>query len=537
VFFLILMLAAVLFWGNRRILRYMQFFQQEEYDGARFLAWLARNRAFDTRASLVCAIVLLVDILCKGAVSPWEYLLAGLALVCMGFLEEDPTRHGKILLKITDRVRRIHYVFLALFLVQVILLGMDAHACGRGCSWAVWCLLFLVVQAMPLILVLSNMFLMPFEKRLQGSYVAEAAEVVRRVHPLVVGITGSYGKTSTKTILNDMLSAAEPTFTLGRSINTLMGITREIRTRMKYGQRYAVIEMGAYQRGSIKNVCALIRPQAAIVTAVGIMHLERFGSQENIFLAKSELAQAVPANGILVMNGDDALVRRMAKENPKAQVYFYGFDRSAPLDCWMDKIVPTPTGSEFSIFWKGVEYRGRTSLSGKHMLSNIMAAFSMACVLGQDPRHMLAVVASLEGVENRLQVKRTGGLTELRDAFNSNPVGFASALDELSRAKASRRILITPGMVELGTQQAVANGAMGQKAASVCDEVIVVGKTNRESLVAGLLKGGFKNEHIHLYDNRTAAFDFLRKMQQDGDAILIENDLPDLYEAKTAANF
>src|SRR5208282_2051952 len=162
----------------------------------------------------------------------------------------------------------------------------------------------------------------------------------------------------------------------------------------------------------------------------------------------------------------------------------------------MTDIEANENGASFIINWKESHYPGTTKLQGRPMLSNILAAFTMACALGHDPRVMIAVVASLEPVENRLQVKRLSDMVELRDAYNSNPVGFSAALDELKRFPGGRKILVTPGMVELGNRQMIENENIAVRAASVCDLVLVVGNTNRDAIVRGLRKGGLSEENI-----------------------------------------
>jgi len=526
---LLFLFSASLF-AHRRVLRYLQFFQQEEYDGKRFVEWLWRTKSFDIRGSSILGAILLCDYASRMTWHQSMFVAAGIALFIISLFETDPRRGGKLRLNMTERARRIYRLA---FLLSGIFFGIalaDQGFFGRSPNCAIWAMFLVAMQAIPFNLVCSNYLQLPSERKRQAHFIAEAKQILADTKPRIIGITGSYGKTSTKMVLNEMLSAMEPTFTLNRSINTPMGITREIRTRMKPGHRFAVIEMGAYQLGSIKRLCDLTPPDAAIITAVGIMHLERFGSEENVFRAKAELAQAVPKSGILVCNGDDQNARNIAAQNPKATTLLFGIDQSQHLDCWMTDIAHNESGASFVIHWKGALYPGTTKLQGRPMLSNILAAFTMACALGQDPRVMVAVAASLEPVENRLQVKRLSDMVELRDAYNSNPVGFAAALDELDRFPGGRKILVTPGMVELGNRQAIENEIVAVRAAGVCDLVLVVGNTNKDAIVKGLRKGGLSDENIQICQERQTAFAYIRKHHKPGDVVLIENDLPDLYE-------
>lgn len=516
----------------RRTLHLMRYFQQEEYDSKRFWSWLQNNKAFDRRGTAVALTTALVLV----AAQAWWFVVLGVAIAGMvGLLvmaqgEVDPRVTGKKKLVMTQRASRIHRLALALFagfsapfLVMLLVAG---GAMGPAFAWG-W--VVVLVQIAPFFLMLSERMLAPGEKRIQDGFQAEARKILADVAPTVIGITGSYGKTSTKMILGELLSADAPTFWTAKSINTPMGVTREIREKMKAHHTWAVMEMGAYNIGSVKRLCDFTPPKAAIVTAVGIMHLERFGSPENVYTAKSELAQAVPADGVLVCNGDDPGARRMSVEYPKTTTLLYGFD-GADLACKMTDVETVPEGSRFTLHWQGKAYPGTTPLHGRPMLSNLMAAFTMAAAQGVHPDVLLAVIRTLKPVENRLQVQQNGAVTWLHDAYNSNPAGFTAALDVLAAMPGQRRILVTPGMVELGDQQEARNREVAAKAATVCDLVLLVGETNRIALATGLKDGGAKDEAVRWYARRDEAFAALQKEQAPGDVVLVENDLPDLYE-------
>jgi UDP-N-acetylmuramoyl-tripeptide--D-alanyl-D-alanine ligase len=293
------------------------------------------------------------------------------------------------------------------------------------------------------------------------------------------------------------------------------------------------MEMGAYREDSIKKLCDFTPPNAGIITAIGLAHLERFKTEEAVYRAKSELAKAIPQNGILVCNGDSPGARRMAEEFKKDTTILYGFDSSmGELDCKASNLSFSELGSTFEITWQGKTYQARTKLLGRPIISNILAAFSMACALGANPELALAAIYNLQPVDNRLKLVKNAGITYLQDAYNSNPTGFASALEVLENLKGAQKILMTPGMVELGERQAIENKMVGEVAAKVCSDVIVVGKTNRDALLAGLEKGGFGDKKAAVVDTREEAFSLLNSIQKEGSVILIENDLPDLYEGK-----
>jgi UDP-N-acetylmuramoyl-tripeptide--D-alanyl-D-alanine ligase len=528
--------SSVILFYVRRSLRYLQFFQQEEYNSQRFVNWWLEKRAFDTRGSLMA--------LGTGAASlaapdmPTTLLFSivgGVGLIAVAWREADPRKVGKIKLNMTDRLTAIYRLSIALYAVAVIGILALIVGFGLGAAPILWLVTLTLIQSTPLWIMLANAILWPAEEKKQQAFLSEAKEILADYDPYVIGITGSYGKTSTKAILGSLLEAIEPTFWTPGSINTEMGITRQIRENMKRQQRLAIIEMGAYQMGSIAKLCRLTPPDAGLVTAVGVMHLERFGGAENIYKAKCELPQALPADGLLVCNGDNPGARQMATDYPKARTLLYGLEPElGHLDCWMSEIVATMQGTTFNLHWQDQIYPGFTKLLGVPMLSNLVGAFAMACALGKSPEYVMAAIRSIEPANNRLNLRKNGDGFILDDSYNSNPIGFVSALEVLETLAGGRKILMTPGMVELGEIQAAENRQAALKAAAVCDLVVLVGDTNRAALRSGLKDGGLPEQKILEFDNRDLALAHLMDAQfkQPGDLILIENDLPDLYEAE-----
>jgi UDP-N-acetylmuramoyl-tripeptide--D-alanyl-D-alanine ligase len=534
---LTLISAAIILFFTNRGLRYLQYFQQEEYNSTRFKDWLLEKRAFDTRGTLIALIAAALSKFATGGdmlICVGICIIAATILVLVGFQEEDPRKVGKIKLKMTDRATAIYNLALGLYAIAVILFigGLCALA-GDNIS-AYWLLAVALIQSTPIWIAIANAILWPNELKKQQAFLQEAKDILADYQPYTIGITGSYGKTSTKAILGGILEAIEPTFWTPGSINTEMGITRQIRENLKEQQELAIIEMGAYQIGSIAKLCRFTPPNAGLVTAVGIMHLERFGGAENIYTAKCELAQAIPADGVLVCNGDNPGARRMATEYPKATTLLYGLEPEiGHLDCWMTDIDAKIEGTTFTIHWQGKAYPGFTKLLGAPMLSNLVGAFTMACALGKDPDYVIAAIYNVESANYRLNLRKNGDGFILDDSYNSNPVGFASALEVLEVLDGGRKILMTPGMVELGDLQAAENRQVALKAASICDLVLVIGDTNKEALKAGLAEGGLPAEKLMEFPNRDEALAWLtsKEHRQAKDLILIENDLPDLYEA------
>ncbi len=531
--------AAQLFFFRRRSLRYLRFFQQEQYHRARFLGWVRSHGAWDKRGTL-CALTAAGSLYGLNQLPAGRYLSLAVflffcaALCLLALTEENPRKAGKLPLVMTERAQRIACAALALFGLVWILAAAPFACCAQGMMTGLWLISIPLYFLTPFLIVAADLVLDPHEKHIQQGFLNEAKDIFRRYHPLTIGITGSYGKTSCKAILGEFLNVCVgPTFYPPKSYNSPMGITRDIRERLRPGHQFAVIEMGAFGIGSIKRLCDLTPPTVGLITHVGIMHLERFGSPENVFQAKSELARAIPRDGILVCNGDNPGARRMAQENPKDTTLLYGTDPSlGHLDCLADEIRFSHEGTSCVIHWRGQKISCLLKLLGRPALSNVLGCFTVACALGADPEAVVAAIRNLEPVENRLSVAKdtNAGVVFLKDAYNSNPVGFSAALEVLAAFPGARKILMTPGMIELGEMQTAENQEIGQQAAKSCDYAILVGETNREALSSGLLRGGMADEKIIRVNSREEAFQKLKELTIPEAVVLIENDLPDLYE-------
>lgn len=514
---MIVFAISCLLFSTKRLLRYLRFLQQDAYLPGRFVSWLWKEQAYDKKGT---AIVLLSAVL----PSQWSLEICAFLLLLITLLEDNPLKRGKLKLQLTPRAKRIaitaFFLYLPLQFFALFTLPVFSQ--------------FLVFQSLPFLLITSLYLLSWDEHRRQTAYIAEAKKKLGKIDPYIVGITGSYGKTSTKDALGQLLQVTlGPTYWPPKGTNTDMGITRSIREEMPSFTQYAIIEMAAYGIGSIKRLCGLTPPKAGIITCVGLAHLDRFGDQQTIYRAKSELAQAVPENGILVCNGDNSGARQMSHEFKKKTTILYGLDNSrGDLDCWISPLQTTEEGTRFRIAWKGNFFEGSTPLHGDTALSNCAAAFAMSCALGAQPDFAAAALSTLVPVNNRLQISRDDEKIYIHDAYNSNPDGFVSALNVLKQIPARKRILMTPGMIELADQNLDMHHKVGSHAAKVCDLAILVGRTNRESLSLGLMTGGFRQDQIIIAEHRSEAFEKLATIMEKGDAVLIENDLPDLYEHK-----
>lgn len=379
-------------------------------------------------------------------------------------------------------------------------------------------------------LVLSSIkILSPVEKSINKKYYNEAAQILASMRDLkIVGITGSYGKTSTKHFLHRILSEQFETLMTPGSYNTTLGVIRTVREMMKPYCEVFICEMGAKQNGDIKEICDLVHPQIGIVTAVGPQHLESFKTLENVQATKFELVNSLPADGIAIVNDDfDAVASHMVKN---VECIRYGVSNEN-VSYRATDVVYSVCGTDFAIVGPDLKEKFHTPLLGECNVSNLVAAIVCAIKLGVPMSKIRQAVERIEPVEHRLSLKRTGsGITILDDAFNSNPSGSSMALDVLAMMNTGKRFIITPGMIELGEQQYELNYKFGKKIATSADVAITVGEYNRQAITSGIKESG--NEAIKVIEALTfsEAQQIMLSMAQAGDVVLYENDLPDTFK-------
>lgn len=520
---------------------YLQFFQQEEYDNQRFLRWWLRSRSFEKRTSLLALIFSFLFFVFTWSA---DFLITLLILINMLTLSvaartNKPVSSKKPLV-ITARVKRIWNASLILQLLAFLLLEflfVLFNLIGYLLSPLPYINLsiLIIIQLSPLFIVLANLLLTPYENYTQKGYLNEAKDILQRYKPRVIGVTGSYGKTSMKHILSHILNSYAPTLATPGSVNTQMGITRIIRERLRPEHQYVIVEMGAYGIGSIQRLCDLTPPQVAIVTAVGLAHLERFKSVETIASAKSELPHALPPDGIAILNGDNPHCRAMA-DQISSPTYFYGQDSSqGPLHCRLLSTATTDQGTKCVFEYENKQHAVIMPVYGPHQAHNASGAFLAAARIGVPILSILATLQTLPQIEHRLVVnKGADGISIIDDAYNSNPDGFRNALEVLKILSGKRKILITPGMVELGSRHDEEHRNLAVIAAESCDIAVLVAPQRIEAFHEGLLQNGFPAENIHSFPNLQEARAWLDTILQPGDIVLFENDLPDLYETQTA---
>ncbi len=362
----------------------------------------------------------------------------------------------------------------------------------------------------------------PIEERLLRPFVAQATEKLRSIAPTVVGITGSYGKTSTKVVLAHIVSRTHSVAASPASFNNRAGLARAVNEGLSPGTEVFVAEMGTYGPGEIAELCAWCPPQVAMITAIGPVHLERFGDLDTTLRAKSEIFATATT---VVLNEDDERLAAVADSLTKGGVKRVLRASAMRVDADVAVIADDDGGR---VYENGMLVGRVASLPTAP--SNVACAVAAARALGVPAKDIVNLLATAPTAANRLEIVTfPSGVVVLDDTFNSNPAGARRALDSLATAGApsGRRVVMTPGMIELGDRQDEANAAFAERAGKVASIVGIIGRTNAKALLRGANR---TPTDVKRFRHREKAAAWVRSNLSAGDAVLYENDLPDHYK-------
>ncbi|MCI8999924.1 MAG: UDP-N-acetylmuramoyl-tripeptide--D-alanyl-D-alanine ligase [Clostridia bacterium] len=378
------------------------------------------------------------------------------------------------------------------------------------------------------VVVLLNIVNQPIEKAIQTKFYKQAKKKLQNQSNLkVIGITGSYGKTSTKYIVSTILEQKYNVLMTPESYNTTMGVVRTINEKLKIEHQIFVCEMGARNIGDIQQICDLVKPQYGILTSIGPQHLDTFQTIENVKRTKMELINSLPEQGIAFINEEDENIQTITISNKHIK---YGLNKST-CDYYANNIEITENGCTFDVHTKDEHtIFVKTKLLGSNNLLNIVGAICVAKEMGLTDEEIKQGVRLLKPIPHRLELIRgANGLIMIDDAFNSNIKGSKSALEVLASFNNHKKIIVTPGMVELGEKQYEYNKQFGEQIAECADYSILVGEKQAKPIYDGLKAKKYPEEKIYIAKNLEEA---IQKMNQEitkDTVVLLENDLPDNY--------
>lgn len=452
------------------------------------------------------------------------------------YIHFDFKRKNKSRLVLTARAVRLSvtfciiyylYTLLVLFLIQTIGYLVKDNYYFVDVRFGILCVTPLMI---PVLVGGANFINKPFENANNKKYIERTKKTLKDADGLIkIGLTGSYGKTSVKEILKTILSVKYNVLATPASYNTPMGISKTVK-RYDGTQDVFIAEMGARRVGDIKKLTDIVCPDYGIITGISNQHLETFGTLNAVSKTKYELSEGVKDGGTVVFAADNAVtmeLAKVAKNEGRINVFTAGINENADLYC--ENVVTGASGSDFTICFKEGKIDVKTSLIGRHNVSNIMVAVALSYKLGLSVSEIAEGISLLTPIRHRLEVtKNDKGVTIIDDSYNSNVDGTIAALEVFSGFE-GRKIIITPGLVELGRMQDLENFRLGRRIAKVVDYAILIGGPNAYKIRDGLLEEDFLYERIKICPTLDDGVKFLSEISEEGDVVLFENDLPDKF--------
>lgn len=461
---------------NIPLTNYLYIFQLENYQIARFFSWWFRNLF---------------------------YLFTG--------------SNKKV--KFTSKAKAIVFLSAFSFLLTFVLLVCWLKLAGIFLS------LFIFVFLSPLYLILAKIILLPGEQINKLLIFVKAKKVIEGYKNLTtIGITGSYGKTTTKNFLYQILDFKNQTVKTPHSYNTFFGLARVIDEEITKRTKYFIAEMSAYKKGEIEQLAKMVMPDYGIITAVGKQHLERFGSLENIFNAKFELAEFLNGKSIL-LNTDSGPIRSVVAKYPDAKTYSM---TNPEATFFMSSFSQSKKGVSFTVKAIKKNYQFTAPIFGTANLQNLLAAISMAFLLRLSYKTIKSAVGKLSQTPHRLEMRNHGRLVIIDNTYSSNVKGFSLAMDDFSCLR-GKKALVTPGVVELGKDTKQAHFRLGKKAARIFNTIVLVGKTERTSFFEKGIKAEKTNTKTYYLTDKNEYWNTVFSLEKDHNWVLLENDLTENY--------
>lgn len=498
----------------------LHMFQQNRYELSRYTMWL-KDYFKNNKTQILKGVG--VFIVAFSIAAFVNYLLGALVILycSLTIFEKELNRKYIKPLVYTNRVKRQIIVMLlayGLFLTAVYNIGFN-------------CMMYVTLFSpiIPYLMIYVVAFITsPIEAFFRERFKNKAKRQLNS-HPnlIKIGITGSYGKTSSKNIVNEILSESLYTLPTPASFNTPMGITMTIRESLKNTHEAFIVEMGADKVGDIVELSNFIEPNYALITSIGPQHLATFKKLDNIIKEKMSLVEKLPNDGVAIINKDNENINNYVIKNKNIKVISYGINNQN-VDYRATNIKYSINGSEFDVIYNNELYKFKTRLLGEHNVLNILSGIALGRSLNISWQKLISAVANVKFIEHRLELKRINNRMFIDNAFNSNPEGAAMSLNVISMMPPTRYV-ITPGMIDLGVIQAEENFKFGYNMKDKVDVAILVGKNQTKPIYEGLQKSDFNMSNVFVFDTVQEALKYVYQVSNENDIILLENDLPDAF--------
>lgn len=420
-----------------------------------------------------------------------------------------------VYLKFTKRIIRISLVHLIISL----LLFIGIYNCINYSLPS----LYLINLFLPLLLFLSTVCLKPIEYSINNKYISSAKSIISNVPNLIViMITGSYGKTTIKNIIYELIKKDYITVSTPKSYNTELGICKVINESITRSTEVFVVEAGAAEVNDLKKICEIVKPDICVISEIGNQHLETFKTIDNIIKEKFSIVNYLKDDGFVVLNNDNLYIKEKELIHLRTEQIKRVSINNVDNINYFPKLSFTVNGQLF-----------KTNLLGKHNITNILLSLEVINVLKYKniivkPIDIINRIENIKPIKNRLEYRQVNNINIFDDCYNCNYQGFKNAIDLLKHS-ANKKIIITPGIVELGVYKKCYNEEIGLLIGQVFDEVYLVKSEVTKYLELGLIKA---NKEYYLCDKFIDAYNEIIKDQKTIIDLLIENDVPDIYKER-----
>lgn len=515
-----------------RSMEALHMLQQNLYnENNRYLKWVSKNpkRVYNSWDFMPFLFFLALFFVKDQGIIDFTLVASLIVYMYSIFVEyrKNKESQNKIPLKITNRIKRLFVTLCIIYtIIVIVLLKIENNVALALISLLAVLMIAFIYYVVYFALVINS----PIDKLENYYYLKKAKDKLKLYHNLkVVGITGSYGKTSSKNVVNELLSSKYITRPSPMNYNTLKGLMITVNNYLDKFDEVFVAEMGAYVQGEIKEICEFVRPQYGILTTVGEAHLETFKTKENIQKAKFELIENLQENGVAILNCDDPYqVDYKIKNNVKK--IWIGIENKEKADFYAENIKINNNGMSFDCIFGENCLSLTTKLLGKHNIYNILAGIALAINMEIQYEEIKTSVANLIPVPHRLELKKIGNFYQLDDAYNSNPSGAKSALEVLSLMDGDKCV-VTPGMIELGASEKEKNYEFGKRISEVADYVVLIGKKRTKDIYQALIDNRFDKDNIFVLNSVVDAYKIVSSLTSNERKMyaLFENDLPDIY--------
>ncbi len=524
-------------------IKFLLVLQQSGYRGKKYFSWLRhRDTPYMNRLMLLCLLGFLFFLVLVMCFSPVLDFLSKNVCSYIGFvayilftilyINSEAHVNAKVPLKKTKRLVRLAAVYIIVlsamtYGIMVLLSYLTFLIGSEILAMLRFSLICIMPILTPFILYFSGLLIEPFELLVRRHYIRKAKIAIANSNIVKIGVTGSYGKTTVKEMLCSILSQKYRVLATPESYNTPLGLALTAK-RLDGTHDIFIAEMGARSKGDIDELAEIVKPKYGILTGINAQHLETFRTVDNIKETKFELFENLTPDGAGFFSADNEGACELY-EKFGGEKYLAGLTDKENLVTAKD-VITTSKGTSFTLCIAGeTPVECQTVLLGKHSISNICLAAAVARKVGLNAEEIAQGINRIKSVGHRLEIMPNNkNIVTIDDSYNSNVNGVTAAMEVLDTFE-GRKIVLTPGLVELGKEETLANFEMGKTLAKHADIVIIIGNHNAETLINGLIEGGFDRTNIIFAKTLNKGNQELNKILQEGDVVLFENDLPDNY--------